>query len=67
MSDTQQSPAVGRHPWYNNQGEADPRIAGIWLANLLLAAGAEPWRAFMAAAELSREIAWEPSKFRKIP
>lgn len=61
------TPPIGRHPWYNDQGEADAKIAGTWLANLLLTAGVEPWRAFMASAELSREILYEPEKFRKMP
>lgn len=63
---TIETPLIGRHPWYNAEGKADARIAGIWMANLLLTAGVEPWRAFLAAGEVSKEIAQHPERFRTI-
>ncbi len=64
MSDPIQS--LGRHPWFNAAGEADPLLAGLWTANLLLMGGAQPWRAFMSAAEVAQDIAYHPEKFRKL-
>lgn len=66
-TEARDSGSVGRHPWENDQGNICPRVAGTWIANMILTAGGSASTAFACAQLLSEEIEKHSAKFGTNP
>ncbi len=55
---------VGAHPWMDETGHISAKLAGVWMANMILMAGGAPERAFRCATYVAEDIAFNPDKFR---
>jgi hypothetical protein len=45
-------------------GHISAKLAGTWMANMILMAGGAPERAFRCATYVAEDIAFNPDKFR---